>query len=88
MRVPTMSVSDSAIAQIQNLPNLNAGQKNSLISKLRAAQRSLARGQRNAAINQLRAFINEVNALKRSHRLDAATAGALISQAQAIINSL
>ncbi len=75
------------ISQVATL-NLNAGQKNSLTSKLDAAQQSLAKGNDTAAINQLNAFVHEVRALKRSGRLDATTADGLIAQAQAIISQL
>jgi hypothetical protein len=77
----------SVIAQVVSL-NLNAGLKGSLTSKLGAAQRSLARGSSGAAINQLNAFINQVQALLLSGRLDRATAKGLIAAAQAIIHSI
>jgi hypothetical protein len=67
---------------------LNMGNKQSLTSKLRAAQASLDRGNGRAAANQLGAFINEVMALQRSGRLGAATALSLIHQAQSIIGDL
>lgn len=79
---------ETLISQVENITSLNKGQKNSLISKLEAAQQSLARANRNAARGQLNAFINKVQALKRSGRLDAATADSLIVQAQAIINGI
>jgi hypothetical protein len=68
--------------------NLNVGQKGSLNSKLRAAQNSLSRGNSIAAIGQIRAFINEVQALTHSGRLDSATANELIATAQDIIGSI
>jgi hypothetical protein len=64
---------------------LNQGQANSLLSKLDAARRSRARGNDTAARNQLAAFINELEALKRSGRLDPATADALIAAARALV---
>jgi hypothetical protein len=67
---------------------LNRGQQNSLIVKLEAAQRALARGNRNAAIDELNAFINEVQALQSSGQLDMGTADRLIGEAQDIINGL
>lgn len=76
---------EALISQVESIPSLNQGQRNSLLSKLEAAQQSLERGNRNAARGQLNAFINEVQALQRSGRLDAATADLLIAQAQAII---
>jgi photosystem II stability/assembly factor-like uncharacterized protein len=77
----------SLIAQIGSL-ELNSGVKNSLIAKLLAAQKSLARGNDIAAGNQLKAFINHVRALERSGRLDRATASSLVQAAQAIIDGL
>lgn len=79
---------EALISQIESLSTLNTGQKNSLISKLEAAQRSLAGGNGNAARGQLNAFINEVQAIERSRRLDAATADSLITQVQGIINGI
>jgi hypothetical protein len=76
---------EALISRVENIPSLNKGQKNSLISKLEAAQRSR---NRNAARGQLNAFINEVQALKRSGRLGASTADSLIAQAQAVIDGL
>jgi hypothetical protein len=57
------------MARIPLLP-LNAGQQNSLLAKLRAAQASIARGNRTSAVNQLGAFVNEVQALKSASRCD------------------
>ena len=76
------------ISQVESIPSLNQGKKNSLIRKLDAAQQSLARGNRNAARGQLNAFINEVQALERSGRLAPATADSLIAQAKAIIDRI
>ena len=53
---------------------------------LRAAGRSLERGQMNAARGQLGAFINAVEALARSERLDTAVASALMAAAEAILS--
>jgi pullulanase/glycogen debranching enzyme len=64
---------------------LNAGQGNSLISKLEAAIASLERGNLNAAANQLNAFINEVNAYVRSGVLTAQEGLPLIERAKDII---
>jgi hypothetical protein len=75
-------------SQVAGLGSLNDGQKNSLESKLQAAQQSLTQGNDNAAINQLNAFINEIGALKRSKRLDATTADLLIGEIQTAIDLL
>jgi hypothetical protein len=71
------------IGQIATL-DLNNGEKNSLSSKLSAAQRSLSSGNRQAASGQLGAVINEIQALQRSGRLDGSTAEALLAQLRAI----
>jgi hypothetical protein len=76
------------ISGIQNLSELNAGQQNSLIAKLQAAQAAVDRGDLNTACASLAAFVNEVNALERSGRLDQATATGLVSGAQLIQASL
>ncbi|MBI2089680.1 MAG: tandem-95 repeat protein [Deltaproteobacteria bacterium] len=76
---------DALIARVSTL-GLNPGVTNSLTSKLEAAKHSLARGQIKAAANQLGAFINELEALKRSGRLDPATADSLLALARAIMN--
>ena len=80
--------------QVQSLTDtvtdldLGNGTTNSLISKLAAARHSLETGNTTAAMNQLAAFINQVNALEHSGRLDTATAAELIALAQAIINEI
>ena len=55
---------------------------------LAAVQASGARGNATAARNQLNAFINQVQALQHTGRLDAATAQMLIREAQAVIANL
>lgn len=69
--------------RVQNL-NLAPGEVTSLTSKLKAVEQSLDRGSRRAAANQLAAFIHEVEALKRSLRLDSSEADSLIWSAQAL----
>ena len=49
---------------------------------------NFGRDRDNAALNQLEAFIHQVQALKRTGRLDPATADALIAAAQTIIGSI
>lgn len=61
-----------------NLPN---GMRRSLLAKLEAAQASVARGQRDTARSQLNAFVNEVQAMRKSGRLSAAAADALVQRA-------
>ena len=76
------------IIQVMNNSSLNQGQKNSLISKLDAAARSLDRGNHNSAAGQLNAFINEVQAMKKSRKLDSATADSWIAQAELILGTV
>ena len=63
-------------------------QQNSLLVKLNAAQESLAVQDYADAINQLGAFINQVEALNRSRRLDAITTDSLIAIAREIIATI
>ncbi len=78
--VPTLA---GLIARVGALP-LNRGQINSLLSKLDAASRSLARGNETAARNQIQAFVNEVEAMARSGRIDSGVAAELIAWARAL----
>ena len=72
------------IARVAALP-LNRGQINSLLSKLEAASRSLARGNETAARNQIQAFVNEVEAMARSGRMDSTLAAELIAWANGLV---
>ena len=84
----TITTSMGALrAQVESL-KLNDGDKNSLKKKLEAAQEALDKGNKGAAANQLGAFINEVQAIQRSGRLDAPTADLLIAQATLIIKGM
>lgn len=65
---------------------LPAGTENALMAKLSAAEASLARGSVGAAVNQLHAFINQVNALRRSGRIDGSTADQLILLTEELID--
>jgi hypothetical protein len=71
-------------SQIAGLP-LGKGEKNSLTSKLDAAQKSLAKSNENAAANQLDALIRQVWAFNKSGRLDSETASTLIDELQQVI---
>jgi len=82
VQTPAEAISD-LVSVTQSL-SLNAGEKNSLVSKLNAASASIGGGNTIAACNQLEAYINQVNALIQSKRLDTTTANMLISEAQAI----
>jgi hypothetical protein len=78
----------ASITQQVGTLELNAGVKNSLIAKLRAAQESMTRSDATAAGNQLNAFINQVRALERSGRLDQLTANSLVGAVEEIIRTL
>jgi len=80
---PILPLSNAVTAL--GLPN---GTDNSLQAKLNGATASLAGGNKKAAANQLNAFINAVNALKKSRRLPAVQADALIALAQQVIAGL
>jgi len=60
------------------------GKENSLLTKLRNAQKSIENGNYNAAINQLEAFINEVEAMRGKDITDE-EADELIAMANAVI---
>ena len=72
---------------VRGLP-LNAGQIQSLISKLNAVSASIASRNPSLACHQLGAFINAVNALAASNQLTSASASALVSAAQNLQASL
>jgi hypothetical protein len=75
---PGCQTIDDLIELVEKL-ELNKGTKNSLLAKLRSAQRADDRSRGNATANKVRAFNNEVRAMKQSGRLDAETAEELIS---------
>ncbi len=76
------------ISQVESLPGLKKGERNSLLSMLRAAQRSLNRGNNNAAQGQLHAFIHKVQVLERKGDMDGVTVDSLLVQVQAIISQI
>ncbi len=67
---------------------LSNGEANSLSNKLATAIQQINNGNRAAALNQLNSFINEVNALIASGRLQPADAQILIAAATRIQNAL
>lgn len=75
-------------AYVQGLPGLNAGQKNSLTTKLSNAADAAARGDNNAASNQLNAFLNELQAYVDSGKVSPAAGAALRSAVNAVRTSL
>jgi PKD domain-containing protein/Big-like domain-containing protein/FIMAH domain-containing protein len=75
----------SAIARyVATIKSLNAGQQNSLISKLNAAADSAERGDTTAAHNQINAFLNEVTAYANTGLLSASDAATLRAAAHAV----
>jgi endonuclease G len=67
---------------------ISNGNGNSLTVKLDAAAKSIERGNTVAALNQLDAFLNEVAAMRKSGRLNDATATALETAAHSMIDVL
>ncbi len=68
--------------------SLSQGQTNSVVVKLDAARRQLARDNLTAAANQLGAFINSVEALELSGQLGEADTASLIVGAQRLVEQL
>jgi DNA/RNA endonuclease G (NUC1) len=76
------------IQQLASTGKLDAGNANSLGSKLAAAQLQLAKGNSTPAANQLSALLNEIDAMVRSGRLSAADAGQLQALLSRVVRSL
>lgn len=74
----------SIAAYVQKLPNLNAGQKNSLVVKLNAASASATRGDTTAAHNQLNAFLNELQADLNTGKVSSGDAATLRGAVHAV----
>lgn len=66
---------------------LGSGNTNSLATKINAAQRQLAMGNPIPGANQLQSLLNELDAMIRSGRLDAADAAPLQSLVKRVIRS-
>jgi hypothetical protein len=64
---------------------LRAGPGNALMATLRAATRQVERGRLGDAVHELTAFINQVEALQRSGRLEATWAAFVLAQAEGAI---
>jgi probable HAF family extracellular repeat protein len=77
-----------SVDDLANAGTLTGGESNSLNSKLEAANRQCERGNETAARHQIQAFINQVNAMIDSGRIDASTGQALIDDAEALLASL
>jgi hypothetical protein len=87
---PTGSAGVSILlSEISNnsLP-LTPNEASALTTKLNAALSSLQNGNVRSTDGQLGAFINQVNALVNSGRLDSTNAASLISEAQNVISNL
>lgn len=78
------SVIDALTSAIGAL-DIGNGDKQALLTSLRAVQASVARGNTIAARGQVGAFINKLQALKRSGRISAVVAAELIAQAQLLL---
>lgn len=76
------------VSGLESAGRLSRGEANNLRASLDAALSAFARGNATAAANELGAFINKVEALKRSGRLDAATAQALIDATNRVLRSM
>jgi len=87
----TVITSGQAVTQAAGMiPDLglNAGNANSLRSKLDAAQNQLGSGNITAASNQLQALLDEVNAMIRSQRITTSDADGLVTMVNRIIRSI
>lgn len=87
---PAQAIDDSEtlIAALVAAGKINAGNANSLASKLEAAKRAIDRGQTSAAASQLQSLLNELNAMVRSGRLSAADANDLRVLVTRIVDSI
>lgn len=85
---PTISDLVAAVESLRTAGVMNAGQANSLLTKLRNAQRAVEAGNGIAAAPDLRAFINEVRALMASGRLASDVGQSLIDRANAVLSQL
>lgn len=83
--IGTLSTKAAALAADGTISN---GESNALDASLRNALKSLDKDNPTPARNQLEAFINKVEAMQQSGRLDATTANALITYARRIITSI
>jgi PKD repeat protein len=84
----TQQALGSIEAYVQSLPGLNAGEKNSLLVKLRNASAAATRGDNNAASNELNAFLNELQADVKTGKVSPTAAGTLRTAVHAVQGSL
>ena len=78
----------TTIDSLKNAGILNAGNANSLKSKLNNALDKISQGKINAAINILNAFKNQINALVNSNKLTPAQGEALVERTDALIEQI
>jgi hypothetical protein len=78
----------ASLAAMVTTLNLPAGEQQSLVAKLEAAQRALERDDSSAASGQLDAFINHIEALLGNGRMDSSAGNPLIAAAQELVSSL
>ncbi|MEO5567858.1 MAG: DNA/RNA non-specific endonuclease [Gemmatimonadaceae bacterium] len=76
------------VTALETAGTLSKGEVNALDASLKNALKSAEMGKASAANGQLTAFVNKVEAMQQSGRLDAATAAGLIAYANRIIASL
>jgi hypothetical protein len=84
---------DGLVTDVQNLINsgdfhINAGETNSLLTKLQQAASKVESGNITSAIGNLNSFINQINAFFNSGKISSEDRDSLISDTQSIINSL
>src|SRR5262245_9045330 len=71
-----------------NNADLNQGERNSLVTKVIGVMAAVERGNDNAARGSLGSFVNHVDSLQQSGRLDDETAQALLDAARNIESQL
>lgn len=86
--VTTQQALATIAAQVQKLPNLTAGERNSLTVKLNAASAAISRGDTTAANNQLNAFLHELQAYVNTGKVSESDATQMRSAIHAIKASL
>lgn len=86
--ITTQQALATLAAQVQRLPNLTAGERNSLTVKLNAASAAISRGDTIAADNQLNAFLHELQADVNTGKVSEGDATLMRSAIRAIRNSL
>ncbi|UCH88338.1 MAG: SBBP repeat-containing protein [Thermoplasmata archaeon] len=82
---------DDLIEDVEDLEDankLNKGQANSLLAKLRAAQKQIDKGHPKTAANIIGAFINEVNSMVKTKKLTSSDGQALIDKANLILSQM